>query len=113
MEVIIGIKPDPGDHESNFKKVGSIPFGFTTMGTLITTPIYLVYQKALIQTFNTSCWLLNNPREFTTRKAKSYPHKKIILNLKFELIEFTKPTLSLKYIHSVLLDYQYIINIPI
>ena len=33
MEVIIGIKPAPGDHKSNFKKVGSIPFGFNTMGT--------------------------------------------------------------------------------
>ena len=33
MEVIIGIKPTPGDHESNFKKVGSIPFWFKTMGT--------------------------------------------------------------------------------
>ena len=34
LEVIIGIKPAPGDHESNFKKVGSIPFGFNTMGTV-------------------------------------------------------------------------------
>ena len=67
--------------------------------------MYLVYQKALIQTFNTSCLLLNNPREFTTRKVKSYPNKKIILNLKCELIEFTKPTLSLKYIQSILVDY--------
>ena len=33
MEFIIGIKPAPGDHESNFKKVGSIPFWFITMGT--------------------------------------------------------------------------------
>ena len=24
--MIIGIKPAPGDHESNFKKVGSIPW---------------------------------------------------------------------------------------
>ena len=35
MEAIIGIKPAPGDHESNFKKVGSIPFGFNAMGTKI------------------------------------------------------------------------------
>ena len=34
LEVIIGIKPAPGDHESNSKKVGSIQFGFNTMGTL-------------------------------------------------------------------------------
>ena len=34
LEVIIVIKPDPGDHESHFKKVGSIPFGFNTMGTI-------------------------------------------------------------------------------
>ena len=33
FEVIIGIKPVPGDHESNFKKVGSIPCGFNTKGT--------------------------------------------------------------------------------
>ena len=26
MEVIIGIKPAPGEHESNFQKVGSIPW---------------------------------------------------------------------------------------
>ena len=30
MEVMIGIKPSPGDHESNFKKVGSIQCGFNT-----------------------------------------------------------------------------------
>ena len=34
MEVIVGIKPAPGDHESNFKKKGSITFGFNTMGTI-------------------------------------------------------------------------------
>ena len=33
MEVEIGIKPAPSDHESNFKKVGSIPCGFNNMGT--------------------------------------------------------------------------------
>ena len=35
MEVIIEIKPAPGDHESNFKKVGSItwePFAFVCAG---------------------------------------------------------------------------------
>ena len=37
MEVIIGIKPAPGDHESNFKKVGLIPFGLNTMGTILDT----------------------------------------------------------------------------
>ena len=30
MSVMIGIKPSPGDNESNFKKVGSIPCGFNT-----------------------------------------------------------------------------------
>ena len=34
MEVIIGMKPAPDDHKYNFKKVGSIPFGFNTMGTI-------------------------------------------------------------------------------
>ena len=34
MEVIIGIKPAPGNHESNFKKVSSVPFGFNNMGTV-------------------------------------------------------------------------------
>ena len=33
MEVIIGIKPAPDYHESNFKKAGSISSGFNTMGT--------------------------------------------------------------------------------
>ena len=32
LEVIIGIKSAPGDHKTNFKKVGSIPFGFNTNG---------------------------------------------------------------------------------
>ena len=27
------MKPSPGDHESNFKKLGSIPCWFNTMGT--------------------------------------------------------------------------------
>ena len=31
--VIIGIKPAPGNQEYNFKKMGSIPCGFYTMGT--------------------------------------------------------------------------------
>ena len=31
--VILGIKPASGDHESSFKKVGSILCGFNTMGT--------------------------------------------------------------------------------
>ena len=35
LEVIIGIKPATGDHESNFNNVGSIPFGFNVMGTVI------------------------------------------------------------------------------
>ena len=33
--VIIGIKTAPSDHESNFKKVASIPCGFNTMETVI------------------------------------------------------------------------------
>ena len=33
LEVIIGIKPASGNHESFSKKVGSIPCGFNTMGT--------------------------------------------------------------------------------
>ena len=31
---IIGIKPAPGDHESNLKKVGAIPCGCNTNGTI-------------------------------------------------------------------------------
>ena len=27
----LGIRPAPGNHESNFRKVGSIPCGFKTM----------------------------------------------------------------------------------
>ena len=34
LQVIIGIKPAPGDHESNFKNVGSILFGFNTLRIL-------------------------------------------------------------------------------
>ena len=30
---IIGIKPAPGDHESNFKEVGAIPCGYNTKRT--------------------------------------------------------------------------------
>ena len=31
---MIGIKHANGDHESNFKKVGAIPCGFNTLGTI-------------------------------------------------------------------------------
>ena len=34
LKVMTGKKNVPGDHKSNFKKVGSIPCGFNTMGTL-------------------------------------------------------------------------------
>ena len=39
MEVIIGIKFAPSDHESNFKKVGLIPSGFHTMGIILCGPM--------------------------------------------------------------------------
>ena len=32
--VVIGMKPAPGDHELNFKKVGWIPYGLNHNGTL-------------------------------------------------------------------------------
>ena len=34
MEVKKRIKPAPGDHKSNLKKVGSIPCWFNTMGAI-------------------------------------------------------------------------------
>ena len=38
---IIGIKPDPGDHEPNFKKVGAIPINETVL-SIIGLDIHLV-----------------------------------------------------------------------
>ena len=46
------MKPAPGDHESNFKKVGSIPFGFNTMGTLISSEC-LIEHTQVKNTFET------------------------------------------------------------
>ena len=45
MEFIIGIKLAPGDHESNFKKVGSVPCGFNTMGTVWFYELFYVVLK--------------------------------------------------------------------
>ena len=38
LEDIIGIKPTPGDHESNLKKVGAIAFGCNTKWTVVYIP---------------------------------------------------------------------------
>ena len=40
--VIIGIKPAPGDHESNFKKVGGTPGGCNHNGTT-SYNTYIIY----------------------------------------------------------------------
>ena len=60
MEFKIGIKPARGDHESNFKKVGSIPFGFNTMETLKNN-CFLSF--ILLQLFYFQVW-------FSNRRAK-------------------------------------------
>ena len=52
MEAIVGIKPASDDHESNSKKVGSIPFGFNTMGTI------RIKKVQIQELFNTSILLL-------------------------------------------------------
>ena len=46
FEIIIGIKPAPGDNKSNFKKVGSIPCGFNTMGT--NKPVLLRLKRVFV-----------------------------------------------------------------
>ena len=46
FEVIIGIKPASGNHQSYSKKVGSIPYGFNSMGTdkrLINYPLRMFF----------------------------------------------------------------------
>ena len=48
---IIGIKPAPGDHESNFKKVGAIPCGCNTKRA--TYQLFFV----LWEVWHKSCWL--------------------------------------------------------
>ena len=43
MYVIIGLKPAPGDHQSNLKKMGSILCGFNTMGYGVKKQTYRLY----------------------------------------------------------------------
>ena len=45
---IIGIKPAPGDHESNFLKVGSIPCGCNTNGTIFILFQVIITKNLLI-----------------------------------------------------------------
>ena len=54
LEVVIGIKPAPGDHKSNFKKVGSIPCGFNSNGTDKLCTIWYIqisFQEIIIWNF--------------------------------------------------------------
>ena len=51
LEVIIGIKPASGNHESNIKRVVSILCGFNTMGTDRSTPAFIVELILLTQSY--------------------------------------------------------------
>ena len=43
----IGIKPAPGDHESNFKKVGALPSEPVTMNEFSLNPEGILLKKSL------------------------------------------------------------------
>ena len=55
---IVGIKPVPGDHESNFKKMGAIPCGWIPSETVNIEKLKFTKSNA---TLNSNCYKPSNP----------------------------------------------------
>ena len=79
--IIIGIKLAPGDHESNFKKVGPIPYGCNTKGTALNSWWSESYDEPKSVNFYTILYLFSNPDFFSERKRKVKNNNIVVQNV--------------------------------